>query len=284
MVGYYYDESYLKRAFLYRDGVMTDLGTLGGTESHARDINDAGVVVGQARNAAGQWRAFRWTTSGGMVDLGTLGGASSAAYAISESGLIVGNAEGDAGDHAFLYEDSLMQDVGTLEFFQSGAYGVNDAGQVAGTYLAYGSDQQAFLYDNGFVDLGSPMLTGSRIVGINATGAMVGYSWGGGIFNAFLYTCDEAVNLGTVGQFTKTYAWAINDAGQIAGSVTTADSSLSHAALFAGGELRDLNDLLAPGHNWEYLTASFAINNVGQIAGYGRINGQYRAFLLTPGE
>ncbi len=282
VVGYYYSEDYLKRAFLFRNGVMIDLGTLGGTEAYARDINNAGVVVGQARNAAGDWRPFRWTSGGGMEDLGTMGGDFGAAYAISENGIIVGNAEGPFGDHAFIYQDGVMSDVGTLDFFQSGAFGVNDDGQVAGTYLAWGADQQGFLYDEGFVDLGSPMLTGSRIVGINNDETMIGYSWGGGQYRAYLYACDEPAEIGTLAGFAKTYTWAINQSGQIAGSVTTADSALSHAVVYSGGQLRDLNNLLVPGHGWEYLTVAFAINNVGQVAGYGRIDGQYRAFLATP--
>ena len=54
---------------------ITWLGTLpGGSESLAWGVSaDGAVVVGSARNAAGQWRAFRWTASGGMQDLGTLG-------------------------------------------------------------------------------------------------------------------------------------------------------------------------------------------------------------------
>jgi probable HAF family extracellular repeat protein len=59
---------------------MQDLGTLGGNESEAYGVSaDGAVVVGWADNAAGQWRAFRWTASGGMQDLGTLGGGRSAA-------------------------------------------------------------------------------------------------------------------------------------------------------------------------------------------------------------
>jgi probable HAF family extracellular repeat protein len=54
---------------------MQDLGTLGGSESEALGVSaDGSVVVGDARNAEGRWRAFRWTASGGMRDLGTLGG------------------------------------------------------------------------------------------------------------------------------------------------------------------------------------------------------------------
>ena len=64
--------------------------------------------------------------------------------------------------------------------------------------------------------------------------------------------------------------------------ITNADGSLSHAFLFTGGELKDLNDLLETGHGWEYLTTAYAVNSKGQIAGYGRINGENRAFLLTP--
>jgi len=49
---------------------MQDLATLGGPESEAYGVSaDGRVVVGRALNAAGQWRAFRWTQAGEMEDL-----------------------------------------------------------------------------------------------------------------------------------------------------------------------------------------------------------------------
>ena len=61
---------------------LTWLGTLGGSQSWAYGVSDNAVVIGVAQNVAGQWRAFRWTETGGMVDLGTLGGRESGAEGV----------------------------------------------------------------------------------------------------------------------------------------------------------------------------------------------------------
>ncbi len=45
-------------AFVWYAGTLTDLGTLGGTNSSAAAINDDGVIVGWSLNAAGKRRAF----------------------------------------------------------------------------------------------------------------------------------------------------------------------------------------------------------------------------------
>src|ERR1039458_9086707 len=67
---------------------ITDLGTLGGTQSWASGINASGQVVGSAQIAGdATWHAFLY--SGGiMTDLGTLGGYT-AAIGINASGQVV---------------------------------------------------------------------------------------------------------------------------------------------------------------------------------------------------
>jgi probable HAF family extracellular repeat protein len=73
-------------AFLYRDGVMRDLGTLGGRASHALAINDEGVIVGTASAANGVARPFVYR-DGVMTDLGFSGGfIQGVAWAINNSG------------------------------------------------------------------------------------------------------------------------------------------------------------------------------------------------------
>ena len=53
--------SYHMHAFLWKDGTMTDLGTLGGATSWAYGINNRGQVVGYSETASGEMRAFLWT-------------------------------------------------------------------------------------------------------------------------------------------------------------------------------------------------------------------------------
>ena len=56
----------------YKNGVMSDLGTLGGAFSYARAINDRGEIVGYADPGNGSAHAFLYR-NGAMTDLGTFG-------------------------------------------------------------------------------------------------------------------------------------------------------------------------------------------------------------------
>jgi probable HAF family extracellular repeat protein len=146
------DGSQPQHAFLYSNGVMRDLGTLGGTQSFAYGINGSGQVVGSstlatATGAAVTSHAFLYS-GGVMQDLGTLGGQNSYAYAVNNSGQIVGSSElaptpaelqsGQNVYHAFLYESGKMIDLNSMisatsGFTITGATAINNLGQIIAT-------------------------------------------------------------------------------------------------------------------------------------------------------
>jgi hypothetical protein len=66
----------------------------------------------------------------------------------------------------------------------------------------------------------------------------------------------------------------------VVGYTFTADEAASHVFLYSGGTMTDLNSLLPAGSGWVLLTPT-AINDFGQIVGYGNINGEQHAFLLN---
>ena len=146
------------RAFLWDDGVVTDLGTLGGAMSRALSINESGEVVGSAETADNQTHAFLWR-DGVMTDLGTFGGSFSGANDINDARQVVGEAETADGErHAFLWENGEMIDLGKPpDASSSGANAINSSGEVVGYSSYIGQEpSRAFLWRDGeMIDLNS---------------------------------------------------------------------------------------------------------------------------------
>jgi probable HAF family extracellular repeat protein len=177
-----------------------------------------------------------------------------------------------------------MHDLGTLGGTGSQAFGINASGQVVGqAYTAGDAAYHAFLYDGTTMqDLGTlPGGTTSIAHGINDSGRVVGEATvvGAAIAHAFLYIGSAMLDLGTLG---GNYSWAygINNSGQVVGSANT--PTTTHAFLYDGSAMLDLNDQIPSDSGW-VLESAQAINDSGQIAGYGtNPAGRLHAFLLTP--
>jgi probable HAF family extracellular repeat protein len=284
VTGWSYTAAFQGHAFLFSNGTMTDLGlgTVSGSVSVGRGINNLGEVTGYANAGSGS-HAFLY--SGGVrTDLGTFGGFFSSGTAINDAGQIAGYAENAAGhDRAFLYSNGTMTDLGTLGGVWSIGYGINSAGQVTGpSDTGTGFNVfHAFVYSNGaMIDLGTLGGSISSGYGINDAGQVTGYSGTGtGQSHAFVYSGGAMVDIGTLGG-PHSFGLAINNSGEVTGSAYTAGFD-DHAFLYSGGTMYDLNDLVPTDSGWVLLRGT-GINNNGQITGYGFINGQLRAFLLTP--
>jgi len=121
--------------FLWDDGEMMDLGTLGGTCGLALALNNRRQVVGQSTLAGDQTaHPFLWD-KGTLSYLGTLGGSFGFAQALNDAGEIAGAAatENDQALRAFLWKNGVMTNLGTLHGEPcSSGQGMNSLGQVVG--------------------------------------------------------------------------------------------------------------------------------------------------------
>ena len=260
-----YDEN----AFFWENGVMSRLG-----KGVACGVNDLGQVVGSMEIAGGDRLALVWH-NGVMTELPNFEGSTwSHAMAINDTGQVAGWARTSSGHtRACIWGNGLITELGTLGF-QNTAYGINNAGQVVGVAAA-GDDLQAFLWENG-------LMTGLGLGGalaVNNLGQIAGWSrTPSGSMRACLWKNGAVIDLGTLPNGADSNAFDINDHCQIVGWAKTDGY---HAFVWQKGIMSDLNDLIPPDSDWELGWAE-SINERGQIAGLGSINGQMHAFLLTP--
>jgi len=218
-------------AFLWEDGVMQDLHTLGDEWSEARVVNDQGQVSG-IYILAGVRLAFLWE-DGVMQDLGTIGGEVYEVVAINAEGDVTGTAKTGSGDsHAFLASDGVMEDLGTLGGNRSEAWDLNNYGVVVGESENAGGLTHAFLWQDGAIrDLGTLGGDFSRAKGVNDRGEVVGLSTTeSGDVHAFIWSDGIMRDLGTLGG-NWSMALAINEKGQVAGEAKVASGAV-HGALW----------------------------------------------------
>jgi probable HAF family extracellular repeat protein len=174
-----------------------------------------------------------------------------------------------------------MFDLGTLGGTTSWANSINTSGQIAGGSHAPPDERwHAYLRDEGVMtDLGT--LGGSRSVAynLNDAGQVVGWAdlTGNITFHAVLWNNGVITDLGTLSG--PSVASGINNSGQIVGYSYTA-AGRQHAFIYSGGVMQDLNDLIPVDSGWE-LNYGSGITDDGKIIGWGLINGQTHAFLLT---
>ena len=156
--------------FIWENGQMVDIGTLGGIYGIANRLNNKGQVAGTSSLAGDQpTHPFLWER-GKLRDLGTFGGTTGRANWIDEAGGVVGTAstENDELFRAFRWASGQMTNLGSLNGDTcSEAFSSNSKGQVVGNSLSdCDHETHAFLWENGgpMVDLNSFVPPGSGIL------------------------------------------------------------------------------------------------------------------------
>jgi probable HAF family extracellular repeat protein len=210
------------RAFLWRDGALTDLGTLPGHDSsYGAAINDRGEIAGNSfRWSSGPTHVVLWR-DGAIHDLGALPDAQTFVTEINNRRQIVGYAIVGLTSRAFVWQDGVFTYLPSLSDVEyTFAEAINDRGEIVGSSRAADGAQRAVLWRDGtIVDLGLlPGTTSAAARGINDRGVIAGFaSSPDGTTRAVVWERGQILELGTLPGGVDAAATAINNHGEIVG-------------------------------------------------------------------
>ena len=258
-------------SFVFKNGVMTDLGTLGGPNSQSfAGLNNETQVPGSSDTSMSDPNGedfcgfgtnlsclgFVWQ-NGVMTPLPTLGGNNSQAAGINDHGQVAGYAETSRVDpncpppqvlqfRPVIWSESQIQPLPLYPGDADGAaFWINNKGELVG-----------------------------------ASGACAAYDPRYGLplspHHALLWRQDQRpIDLGNLGGKINNGAFAINDRSDIVGASDLPGDIYQHAFLWQKGAMSDLGGF--PGN---VVSAALGINNQGQITGVSQDTNQNdRVFL-----
>jgi len=262
----------------------------------AYGLNDSGLVVGSIRDPDGPgFVGFVWDINNGTSDLlGIAGAFTTRAWDINDGtrgGQIVGSVLYTGGQQAGVRWNlpSAIAETDTRAI-----YAINSTGWFAGEYRRSTLwVNHAFAVPPGtgqsLIDLDPNSGAESRALAVSEPGDGGGVFVAGeksdelGVTRAFFWRSDTQVfqELGTLGGL-RAGACGVNSDGVVVGWSETADGAI-HAALWINQGIFDLSGVLPQAARaTNVLERATAINDSGQIAGYGTIDGQTRAVRLDP--
>jgi probable HAF family extracellular repeat protein len=269
--------------FLWQNGVITQLPTLGGVNAGYGSINNLGEVAGYAENKKRDPQCPSGLALNG-----------SGPQVLDYEAVIWGPGKNETRELHPLPGDT----VGVAMWINDKGQAVGMSGTCANTQLpGPAASAHAVLWENGSVtDLGNlggtanPALlgVGNVALAINNRGQVVGTSAlpGNTTHDAFLWTWETGMrDLGTLPGDLVSAGTGINNRGEVIGISVSAPgppTGTPHPFLWQDGVMANLNTLI-PADSPLLLLTAFSINDRGQIAGFGVTSGgEVHAYLATP--
>jgi probable HAF family extracellular repeat protein len=260
------------RGFLWKDGRMRPLPTLGGYNGAASAINNQGEVAGNAETAITDSTCPPYDPAKGQFQV--------------------------LQDKPVVWKNDHIEELPTYGDPDGYAIAINDHGQVAGgsgtcstndpVIGLYFSPVHALLWDHGnVINLGSLGGNfGNQAHGINNRGQVVGASdlAGDAVFHGFVWSESTGMQgISPLPGDTYSIALAINDPGIVTGVSLDATFTILRAFVVVEGVPTDLNTLI-PADSPLQLQTACGINSRGEITGLAveKSSGQYRGYLAIP--
>ncbi|MGB9429451.1 MAG: hypothetical protein WCC11_06180 [Gammaproteobacteria bacterium] len=266
--------------FVWQNGMMTALPTLGGANGFATGVNNWGRIVGwaettyhdpscNANNQVLQFLPVMWVKQNGQYVAETLppysGDSDGAATSINQKGEVVGISGlcggavgGETAEHMAMWRDGklirIMPTLGGRDW--NTPMDINNRGEVVG-----------------FSDL-----SGDSVAAPN----FHAFLWSSKPFNCNGEQTTGTCDLGVISGDALSESLGVNNRGQVVG-ISLGSTPYGQAFIYENGVMQNLNSLVEPGTTL-FLTDAQDINNEGVITGqaYDPDTGVIKAFVAIP--